>query len=140
MEYASVDLPEPLGPMIACVSPERTVRSTPRRISLVPCSVSTVTCRSRISRVAMRSVLLAGDDGAGVAGRGVRCAHVDQDDVALDGEREDGARPGRGQAGGLAGAQVEARAVQPALDRAVLDLALGQRDLGVRAGVVDGVQ
>ena len=30
---------------------------------------------------------------------------------------------------GLAGAQVEARAVQPALERAALDLALGQRDL-----------
>jgi hypothetical protein len=53
IEYASVDLPEPFGPMIACVSPARTVRSTPRRISLVPCSDSTLTCRSRISRVAM---------------------------------------------------------------------------------------
>ena len=39
----------------------------------------------------------------------------------------------------LAGAQVEPGAVQPALDRAVLDLALGQRDVGVGAGVVDGV-
>ena len=33
IEYARVDLPEPLGPMIAWVSPCRTVRSTPRRIS-----------------------------------------------------------------------------------------------------------
>ena len=31
-----MDLPEPLGPMMAWVSPARTVRSTPRRISLAP--------------------------------------------------------------------------------------------------------
>ena len=49
----------------------------------------------------------------------------------------DGDRLGGGQAGGLAGAQVEARAVQPALEGGALDLALGQRDLGVRADVVD---
>ena len=54
MEYASVDLPDPLGPMIACVSPPLMVRSTPLRISLGPSSVATVTCRSRISSVAMR--------------------------------------------------------------------------------------
>ena len=53
IEYASVDLPEPFGPMIACTSPELMVRSTPRRISLAPASVSTETCRSRISRVDM---------------------------------------------------------------------------------------
>ena len=53
IEYARVDLPEPFGPMIACTSPELTVRSTPRRISLAPASVSTETCRSRISRVDM---------------------------------------------------------------------------------------
>ena len=45
-----------------------------------------------------------------------------------------GRRPAR-----LAGAQVEARAVQPALDLAALDVALGERDGGVRALVVDGV-
>ena len=33
IEYASVDLPDPFGPMIACVSPDETVRSTPCRIS-----------------------------------------------------------------------------------------------------------
>src|SRR4029450_10152131 len=32
--WASVDLPEPLGPMTAWTSPDRTVRSMPRRISL----------------------------------------------------------------------------------------------------------
>ena len=52
----------------------------------------------------------------------------------------DGDRAGGRGAGGLAGAQVEARAVQPALDRAAVDLALGQRDVGVRADVADRVQ
>src|SRR5665647_3190798 len=37
--------------MIACVSPLATVRSTPRRISLVPSLVSTLTCRLWISSV-----------------------------------------------------------------------------------------
>src|SRR5918911_1543679 len=121
--------------MMACVSPDRTVRSTPRRISFVPCSTSTLTCRSRISRVAMRSVLLAGDDVGSGQGR----RQVGEDGVALDGGPVDGDRLGGGQPGGPAGAQVEARAVQPALDRAVLDVTLGERDLGVRAGVVDDV-
>ena len=40
---------------------------------------------------------------------------------------------------GLAGAQVEARAVQPALEGAAVDLALGQGDVGVRADVAHGV-
>ena len=53
----------------------------------------------------------------------------------LDGVYGDGARGGK--AGRLAGAQVEAGAVQPALDLAVLDLALGERDVRVRADVVD---
>src|SRR5687768_17358781 len=44
-----VDLPEPLGPIRAWISPERTVRSTPLRISLSPAD----TCRLRISRSAM---------------------------------------------------------------------------------------
>ena len=43
-----------------------------------------------------------------------------------------------GQAGGLAGAQVEARAVQPALDVQSVDLALAERDGGVGADVLDG--
>ncbi|CAB5053266.1 unannotated protein [freshwater metagenome] len=51
IEYASVDLPEPFGPMIACVSPDLMVRSTPLRISIEPCSVSTDTFNPRISRV-----------------------------------------------------------------------------------------
>src|SRR4051794_31644526 len=39
--------------MIAWVSPDRTVRSTPRRISLTSSPSPTVTCRSRISRTDM---------------------------------------------------------------------------------------
>src|SRR3954462_11640435 len=46
---ASVDLPEPLGPMSACSSPLLTLRSTPRRIS----RSSTRTWRLRISRSAI---------------------------------------------------------------------------------------
>src|SRR5688572_9253830 len=47
--FASVDLPEPFGPMRAWISPERTWRSTPLRICLSPAA----TCRFRISRSAM---------------------------------------------------------------------------------------
>src|SRR5215813_11132990 len=47
-----------------------------------------------------------------------------------------GNRLGGGRPGGRAGAQVEAGPVQPALDRVVVDLALGQRHLLVRAHVV----
>src|SRR5690606_41287327 len=52
---------------------------------------------------------------------------VDEHLVALDrhGVHRDGAH--RGQLDGLAGAQVELRPVQPALDQAALDLAVGQR-------------
>src|SRR5579859_924589 len=109
--------------MIAWVSPCFTTRSTPLRISRGPFSASTETCRSRISSVAMDSGLLGDGD-----------EHIVPFD--LYGVHGDG--PGRGEARGLAGAQVEARAVEPALDHAVLHLALGQRHVGVRADVVDG--
>src|SRR4051794_38066404 len=110
--------------MMACVSPCFTVRSTPLRISFVALSASTVTCRSRISSVAVGAsgLLVEGDE------------HVVPFD--LYGVYGDGAR--RGKAGRFAGAQVEAGAVQPALDLAVLHLALGERDVRVRADVVDG--
>src|SRR3954468_8810125 len=49
---ASVDLPEPLGPMSAWTSPERTVRSTPLRICLSPAA----TWRFLISRSGMEEV------------------------------------------------------------------------------------
>ncbi len=70
--------------------------------------------------------------------RGVdRGRDVDEHVVAVDGHGEDGHGPDRRQRRRLAGAQVEPGPVQPALDRAVLDLALGERDVGVRAGVAD---
>src|SRR5215208_7059488 len=46
---ASVDLPDPFGPIIAWISPERTWRSTPLRICFSPAA----TCRFLISRSAM---------------------------------------------------------------------------------------
>src|SRR3954447_6706536 len=133
MEYASVDLPEPFGPMIACVSPEWTVRSTPRRISFVVCSAVTATCRSRISRMAMMCACSL--SVAGVAGD----RHVHEDVVTVDGHGVDGHGPDRGERGRLARAQVEAGTVEPALDRAVLHLALRQGHLGMAARVADGV-
>src|SRR5689334_8229365 len=111
--------------MIAWVSPSRMVRSTPLRISLGPSSVCTETCRSLISSVAM-SVL--SDVGVG----------VDQYVVAVDPRGVHGDRDGGREAGGLAGAQVEAGAVQPALDGAVLHVALRERDRRVAALVLDG--
>src|SRR3954452_22566749 len=109
--------------MMACVSPCFTVGSTPLRISFVPFSTSTVTCRSRISSVAMGA--------SGLLGEG------DEHIVPFDlyGIYGDGTR--RGQAGRFAGAEVEAGAVQPALDLTVLHLALGERDVRVGADVVD---
>src|SRR5512139_447685 len=112
--------------MIAWVSPCLTVRSTPRRISRGPASVSTETCRSRISRVAMWSGLLDSVDR-------------DEDVVAVDLDGVDGDGLGGRQSGGPPGEQVETRAVQPALEGLVLDLALREGDVRVRAHVVDGV-
>src|SRR6266852_205276 len=51
---ASVLLPEPFGPMIACTSPLRTTRSIPLRISLP----STVTCRSLMTSSGNGDLLL----------------------------------------------------------------------------------
>src|SRR5918998_1156011 len=130
--------------MIAWVSPPRTVRSTPRRISLASSPSPTVTCRSRISStlpfwgaVTSRSSV-AGRGGEGGVGLGVD-VHV----LPLHADRVDGHRLGGRQVGGLAGAQVEARPVQPALDgrgaTELLDVSLGQRNLGVRADVLDRV-
>src|SRR4051794_2014777 len=112
--------------MIACVSPALTVRSTPRRISRAPLSVSTETCRSRISRVVIRTSLSmsSGCDGH-------------QDVVAVDLHGVDGHGLGGGEAGRPAGNEIEPRAVQPALDRLALDLTLGEGDVRMRAHVVD---
>src|SRR6478736_1938457 len=61
---ASVDLPEPLGPISAWNSPSRTWRSTPLRICLSPAA----TWRFRISRSAMD--LQWGDGGGSRDGAG----------------------------------------------------------------------
>src|SRR5829696_9618259 len=99
--------------MIAWVSPERMVRVIPRRISVAePPSVWTETWRSLISRVDMQCSALLGQGDVDVVA-------LDADGV--DGDGDDGRRPGR-----FAGEQVEARAVQPALEGAAVELALGQ--------------
>src|SRR4030095_15143881 len=100
--------------MMACVCPAATVSVTPARMGLSPPSGSlTETCRSRMS-----SVLMGG--GLHYSVRGWRSG------------------PGGRQPGRLPGAQFERGAVQPALQRAPVHLALGQRDLGVGTLVVDG--
>src|SRR4051794_6930634 len=116
--------------MMAWVSPLAITRSTPRRIGLAPSLVSTLTCRSRISSVAMCSVPLERADGG---------VDVDEHALAVDGQGVDGHGPRRGQPGGGAGAQVKPGAVEPALDGAALDLPVGQRHGAVRADVADGV-
>src|SRR3954447_2004963 len=62
---ASVDLPEPLGPMSAWISPERTVRSSPLRICLSP----TATWRFLISSSGMKSWVRGSGRGDGLARR-----------------------------------------------------------------------
>src|SRR5436305_12301373 len=67
IEYARVDLPDPFGPMIAWVSPDRTVRSTPLRISVRSSPSPTVTCRSRItSSLILRTLQLGGEAQSGL--------------------------------------------------------------------------
>src|SRR5207253_198293 len=102
--FDSVDFPLPLGPINACVSPWRTIRSIPRRISLP----STVACRSSISSIAGAVPFVS------------LISHLDQDVVVLDLHVEHRhSRDGRERAG-LAGLQVEGGAVLRALDRAEL--------------------
>src|SRR3954469_19565923 len=128
--------------MMACVSPERTVRSTPRRISLASFPSPTLTCRSRISRTDTRAPSVAGRARKDVVGHSA-CLCVDVHVLPLYADRVDIDRLGGRQVGGFAGAQVEARPVQPALDGGgaveLLHVALGQGDLGVRADVLHRV-
>src|SRR5215207_4985861 len=69
--FASVDLPDPFGPISAWNSPARTCRSTPLRI----CLSAAVTCRFLISSSAIKS--LRSDDRGGMEGmsrlHGVGC-------------------------------------------------------------------
>src|SRR6478609_6536210 len=150
MVDARVDLPEPLGPMMAWVWPVLMVRLTPFRISLVPCSVSMLTCRSLISRVDMCLVLLCTAGRAALVvlaparSAEVRSLGAVQDgadihiDVVIhDGDGKDGHGVVGGQLERLAAAQVELGAVAPALDLAAFNLTFGERDVCVRAGVAD---
>src|SRR4051794_32930911 len=134
MAYARVDLPDPLGPMIACVSPDRTVRSTPFRIGFWPSSVMTATCRLVISSVAMSAFPID------VVVDVVRVVDVDEDVSRVDAAGVDRDRLGGRQTRGLAGAEVEPRAVQPAFDLATVGVhvTFAQGDRGVRALVADG--
>src|ERR1700748_876368 len=111
--------------MIAWVSPALTSRSTPRRISRwAPFASSTFTCRSRISRVAIsqfsNGVALSSGFFERSGESDVHVAVLGLDRVAR--HRLGGRRPG-----GIAGPHVETGPVQPALDRVVVHLALGQR-------------
>src|SRR5215211_2047394 len=107
MEYASVDLPEPLGPMIAWVSPARTVRSTPLRISLGPPSAATSACRSLISRVDM--VFECSRCGGTVR------SDAGDGELGLDGRLQPFTQLGKGKAG-------EDLAEEPADDQAARDV------------------
>src|SRR3954470_10975905 len=138
---ASVDLPEPLGPMSACSSPLPMLRSTPRRIS----RSSTRTCRLRISRSANGSHLRGYEFGkgrvlqrahdreaharpqqlGGAAGIGVGLAGADDRAVRVRGDALDGGDGalerlddlGHRDVIGLARQQVPAARAAPALDQ-----------------------
>src|SRR5215213_6147015 len=93
MVFASVDLPEPLGPIRAWTWPRSTLRSTPRRISLP----STVTCRFWIWRSAISygSLLLWSLSGGRAHARprpGARAAGFRRRGAALGELRELGQR------------------------------------------------
>ena len=115
----SVDLPAPFGPITACTSPERTVRSMPLRI------------------------VVAGDRGAQVADlEGAHCdLHVDLDHAVDD----PATYTGTGLvAGSVCGSPVTRLNVLPCFQHSISllvapHLALGERDVGVAAGVADGV-
>src|ERR687897_1044653 len=128
--WASVDLPDPLGPMTACTSPERTVRSMPRRISLPDTPARSPEISSTwptLVDVAALIVALLIDHH--------------HDVTVVDADVVDGLGLGRRQARRLAGLERELAAVLPALDGLVVgvNLTLGQRDVLVGAGVADRV-
>src|SRR4029453_12239076 len=95
---ASVDLPDPLGPITAWTSPERTVRSMPRRISLPATPARRpASCRTWAP-------------WAGGADTSVIGQHP-HDLAIVDPHVVDGHRPGRRQRQRLAARQVELAAV-----------------------------
>src|SRR4029079_18326172 len=94
--FASVDLPDPFGPMRAWISPLLTVRSRPLRIFLSPAW----TCRLRISRSAMCSgpevggskfVWMSGAHGLARRGRDLAALEGDELGEGGLGERRDDA-------------------------------------------------
>src|SRR5437870_3774498 len=125
---ASVDLPDPLGPMMAWISPGRILRSTPRRISLP----STVAWRSSISRIG--SVIDAHTPSALRGGGGA--AHVDI--AAFDLGLVGGHGPGGRQPAHRPRPHGEPRPVLGALHLFALEPPLVQLDVLVAADVVDG--
>src|SRR6266700_6466530 len=78
---ASVDLPDPLGPMIAWISPGRILRSTPFRISL-PSTVAWRSSTSRIGSVIVHSPLR---QTSSVRGHGAAQVHIVSLDLDLEG-------------------------------------------------------
>src|SRR4029450_5368991 len=105
----------------------RAVRRTRRRISSASSPSPTVTCRPRISRTDTFFSLSVGGRG----GKRVVDGDIDVHVFPLNADGIDGHRLGGRQVGGFAGAQVEARPVQPALHggRALelLDVTLAER-------------
>src|SRR6185369_15256922 len=75
--------------MIAWISPARTVRSTPRRISLAPPSAATSTCRSLISSVDMMCAPCGGEKGSDAR----------DGELGLDGRLQPFTQLGKGKAG-----------------------------------------
>jgi hypothetical protein len=82
--------------------------------------------------------MLLGDGFLGDGFAVERLVDIDEDLVTVDLGGVDGYGHGRGKADRLPGTQVEARAMQPALDFTVTDIALAESDRGVRAFVADG--
>src|SRR3954466_15783442 len=95
--FDSVDLPEPLGPISAWISPWRTVRPIPRKISLP----STVAWSPRTSSVAFV----------------ISSSHLYPHVVVVHGHREGIHRLDGRQPHGLPGVQVEQRPVPRAPHR-----------------------
>src|ERR671919_2498697 len=103
---ARVDFPDPLGPISACTSPCRTVRSTPVRMSLPAVDA----CSSLTSSVALPFVSAIW--------------HLHLHLVVLDLHVVDRHRLGGRQGPGPAGVEIERRPVLRALDRGEVDIDL----------------
>ncbi len=125
-QCSSVDLPEPLAPMTATISPAMSSKSTPRRASVEPKRL----CRSRAVRT-MRPGSAAGDRPGDAIGRD-RVGRVD----------EHGHRISRGARTLLAEVvHAGGREVQPAqIGLEMEDGVVGQEGQGQRPAAADGGQ